>query len=250
MIDRAADHHDVVPVAVGVGSAGPIEPNVESISPLNIGGVAGLPVARATAGARPASPSSAISTRSRSPSRRGGSVLHRATPTSSRWSCRPAIGGGVVLNGQLVDGATGNAGHVGHIVVEPNGRRCACGSRGCLEAEASGRAIEAITGRPPTEPSYETMQRTGDLVGRGRRVRVQPPRPRPRRRRRVRRARLRRDVLQLCAGGARPRTPDWSSAVAPGSHLRDSATGARSSVPVPSGCAECGAERAARAIDG
>jgi glucokinase len=76
------------------------------------------------------------------------------------------VGGGVVLNGQLLDGATGNAGHIGHMVVEPNGRRCPCGSRGCLEAEASGRAIEAITGRPPTEPSYETMQRTGELVGR------------------------------------------------------------------------------------
>ena len=76
------------------------------------------------------------------------------------------VGGGVVLNGQLLDGATGNAGHIGHMVVEPNGRRCPCGSRGCLEAEASGRAIEAITGRPPTEPSYEIMQRTGELVGR------------------------------------------------------------------------------------
>jgi glucokinase len=76
------------------------------------------------------------------------------------------VGGGIVLNGQLLDGATGNAGHVGHIVVEPNGRRCACGSRGCLEAEASGTAIAAITGRPATEPSYETMQRTGQLVGR------------------------------------------------------------------------------------
>ena len=76
------------------------------------------------------------------------------------------VGGGIVLNGQLLDGATGNAGHIGHIVVEPNGRRCSCGARGCLEAEASGRAIEAITGRPPTEPSYEIMQRTGDLVGR------------------------------------------------------------------------------------
>ena len=76
------------------------------------------------------------------------------------------VGGGIVLNGQLLDGATGNAGHVGHVVVEPNGRRCVCGSRGCLEAEASGPAIEAITGRPPTEPTYEIMQRTGRLVGR------------------------------------------------------------------------------------
>ena len=67
------------------------------------------------------------------------------------------VQGGIVLNGKLLDGATGNAGHVGHTVVEPNGRRCACGSRGCLEAEASGPAIEAITGRPHSEPTYEIM---------------------------------------------------------------------------------------------
>ena len=77
------------------------------------------------------------------------------------------IGGGIVLDGELLDGASANAGHVGHIIVEPNGRRCGCGARGCLEAEASGLAIEAITGRSPTEPTYEIMQRTGRLVGRG-----------------------------------------------------------------------------------
>ena len=77
------------------------------------------------------------------------------------------VGGGIVLNGQLLDGESGNAGHIGHVIVEPNGRRCSCGGRGCLEAEASGPAIEAITGRPPTQPTYEIMVRTGRLVGRG-----------------------------------------------------------------------------------
>ena len=77
------------------------------------------------------------------------------------------VGGGIVLNGQLLEGASGNAGHVGHVIVEPNGRRCVCGGRGCLEAEASGPAIEAITGRSPTQPTYEIMVRTGRLVGRG-----------------------------------------------------------------------------------
>jgi len=77
------------------------------------------------------------------------------------------VGGGIVLNGQLLDGAVGNAGHIGHVIVEPGGRRCACGARGCLEAEASGPSIEAITGRPPTQPTYEMMVRTGRLVGRG-----------------------------------------------------------------------------------
>ncbi|MGA0367812.1 MAG: ROK family protein, partial [Ilumatobacteraceae bacterium] len=75
------------------------------------------------------------------------------------------IGGGIVVDGELLDGATGNAGHIGHVIVDPEGHRCGCGARGCLEAEASGTAIESITGRPPTEPSYETMQRTGRLVG-------------------------------------------------------------------------------------
>ena len=113
----------------------------------------------------PASTSTATSARRRWHLPRDGSVLRRVAPTSWRWSCRRTVDGGIVLNGKLLDGATGNAGHVGHTVVEPNGRRCSCGSRGCLEAEASGPAIEAITGRPHSEPTYEIMQRTGRLVG-------------------------------------------------------------------------------------
>jgi glucokinase len=48
------------------------------------------------------------------------------------------VGGGLVLGGRVVDGATGNAGHIGHIVVDPTGPACACGGFGCLEAIASG----------------------------------------------------------------------------------------------------------------
>jgi glucokinase len=43
---------------------------------------------------------------------------------------------------------------------------CGCGARGCLEAEASGSAIERITGRPPAEASPELIARIGTLVGR------------------------------------------------------------------------------------
>ncbi len=57
------------------------------------------------------------------------------------------IGGGIVLDGRLLNGRLGNAGHIGHVVVVPDGRVCSCGSRGCLEAEASGTALEALTGR-------------------------------------------------------------------------------------------------------
>jgi glucokinase len=76
------------------------------------------------------------------------------------------IGGGIVLDGRLLDGADGNAGHVGHVIVEPEGRLCGCGAHGCAEAEASGTAILAITGRPPKEASPEGIERSGRLVGR------------------------------------------------------------------------------------
>lgn len=75
------------------------------------------------------------------------------------------IGGGIVLDGRLLDGATGNAGHIGHVVVEPGGRACACGGRGCLEAEASGTAVAAVTGRPAAEAPAEVRRRVGRLVG-------------------------------------------------------------------------------------
>jgi glucokinase len=59
------------------------------------------------------------------------------------------IGGGVVIEGKLVHGASDVAGEIGHITIEVNGRRCGCGNDGCLEAYASGpaiarRAVEAI----------------------------------------------------------------------------------------------------------
>jgi glucokinase len=76
------------------------------------------------------------------------------------------VGGGVVLDGRLLNGADGNAGHIGHVVVQPDGHRCGCGGVGCLEAEASGTAIAAITGRPAAEADAAMVQRTGTMVGR------------------------------------------------------------------------------------
>jgi glucokinase len=51
------------------------------------------------------------------------------------------VGGGVVQDGRLIDGAHGNAGHIGHVMVFPRGPRCACGARGCVEAVASGPSL-------------------------------------------------------------------------------------------------------------
>ncbi len=54
------------------------------------------------------------------------------------------IGGGLILNNRLFTGGNGIGGEVGHLTVEPRGRRCRCGNIGCLETVASGTAIARI----------------------------------------------------------------------------------------------------------
>lgn len=53
------------------------------------------------------------------------------------------IGSGMILGGKLYHGATGSAGEAGHVKIEPGGRPCGCGGRGCLEAYCGSRAILA-----------------------------------------------------------------------------------------------------------
>ncbi|MEL6892018.1 MAG: ROK family protein [Actinomycetota bacterium] len=164
-IERARTRHNARVRAIGVGSAGPVARNVETVSPLNIAAWRDFPLRKRLDDtfARPVF----------------GDLDAKALALAEGWlgaaqghanfcalTVSTGVGGGVILDGELLDGNTGNAGHIGHVIVEPGGRRCECGARGCLEAEASGLAIEAITGRPPTEPTYEIMQRTGRLVGR------------------------------------------------------------------------------------
>ena len=77
------------------------------------------------------------------------------------------VGGGLFVDGELLDGDDGNAGHVGHVVVEPGGAKCGCGARGCLEAEASGLAIERRIGKAPDNAELAEKIRAGTMVGRG-----------------------------------------------------------------------------------
>ncbi|MDQ1632128.1 MAG: glucokinase [Frankiaceae bacterium] len=78
------------------------------------------------------------------------------------------VGAGLVLGGQVRDGGTGNAGHLGHVVVEPDGPACVCGGRGCLEAIARGPACVAwarergFAGNDG--PSLVAAARSGDAV--------------------------------------------------------------------------------------
>jgi glucokinase len=51
------------------------------------------------------------------------------------------VGGGFIIDGTLCEGKNGNAAHVGHQIIVPDGPRCGCGQRGCLEALVSGESI-------------------------------------------------------------------------------------------------------------
>jgi glucokinase len=73
------------------------------------------------------------------------------------------VGGGIVLDGRLLQGEDTNAGHIGHVIVAPDGRLCPCGARGCLEAEASGTAIAAKAGAA-TAVDVVVAARSGDLA--------------------------------------------------------------------------------------
>ena len=165
-LDRARTHHNARPVAIGVGCVGPVRPDVVAVSPANIHAWRSYPLRSKLTTATGLSVYGDLGAKALALAE-GWLGAAQGRETFLAMVVSTSVEGGIVLNGQLLDGATGNAGHIGHVVVEPNGRRCLCGSRGCLEAEASGPAIEAITGRAPSEPTYEIMQRTGRLVGRG-----------------------------------------------------------------------------------
>ncbi len=51
------------------------------------------------------------------------------------------VGGGIIIDGKLIRGASNTAGELGHTIIEMNGRQCGCGNKGCLEAYASASAI-------------------------------------------------------------------------------------------------------------
>ena len=164
-LERARTHHNARPAAVGVGCAGPVRPDVVAVSPIHIPAWRSFPLRSKLASATTLNVYGDLGAKALALAE-GWLGAAQGRQDFLAMVVSSTVEGGIVLNGQLMDGATGNAGHVGHVVVEPNGRRCLCGSRGCLDAEASGPAIEAITGRTHREPTYEIMQRTGRLVGR------------------------------------------------------------------------------------
>lgn len=164
LLDRLGDVGR--PLAVGVGCGGPMSPGGADVSPLNIPGWRRFPLRQRLA-------------------ERTGLPVHvdndaKALALAEGWTggavgvrdymamvVSTGVGGGIVLDGRLLDGAGGNAGHVGHVIVEPDGATMPDHAQGTLEGEASGLAIALRTGRPPAEADAATIERVGRVVGRG-----------------------------------------------------------------------------------
>jgi glucokinase len=150
---------------VGVGCAGPMTRGGETVSPLNITAWRDFPLRQSLRDALDLD--IFIEGDARALALAEGSFGAAQNQTSYlSMVVSTGVGGGLVLNGRLLDGETGNSGHIGHLNVVTEGALCSCGAFGCLEAEVSGRAIEARTGRPAAEAGVAIRQRTGELVGR------------------------------------------------------------------------------------
>jgi glucokinase len=155
---------DEPPVACGVGCGGPMTAGGELVSPLNIPAWRDFPLRSRLAAATglPTFVDNDAKALALAEGWQGAAVGHA---NYLAMVVSTGIGAGIVLDGRLLDGEAGNAGHLGHVIVVPGGRRCRCGARGCLEAEASGTAIAALIGRPAAEAGPEMVARAGQLVG-------------------------------------------------------------------------------------
>ncbi|WP_433181070.1 ROK family protein [Actinoallomurus sp. CA-150999] len=128
---------------VGVGCGGPMSWPSGKVSPLNIPAWRGFPLRERLQERFPGLPvrlhndavAVAVGEHWRGAGRGRDGMLGMVVSTG--------VGGGLILGGRLVDGVSGNAGHIGHVIVDHEGPACECGGRGCLEAIARGPGLAA-----------------------------------------------------------------------------------------------------------
>ena len=126
--------------AVGVGCGGPMEYPAGIVSPLNIPVWREFPLrARLTESFELPTivdndaKALALGEHWRGAGHRSRNMLGMVVSTG--------VGGGAIIDGRLLHGNGGNAGHIGHIIVWPEGPLCGCGARGCVEGVASGTGL-------------------------------------------------------------------------------------------------------------
>ncbi|MBN4059549.1 ROK family protein [Acidimicrobium ferrooxidans] len=152
------------PVMCGVGCGGPMDMRADTVSPLNIAQWDDFPL-RSRLEARLGLPTHVDNDAKALTLAEGWIGAAVGEPNFLAMVVSTGVGAGIVSDGRLLDGRSGNSGHIGHVVVVPDGRLHA-GIAGTLEGEASGTAIAAHTGRPAKDASVEWQIRTGKLVGR------------------------------------------------------------------------------------
>lgn len=131
------------PVAVGIGSAGPLDAEHGLVSPVNIAGWRNFPLVDRVRGLVGDVPVRlgvdghcfALGEFWTGAGRNVDQLLGIVVSTG--------VGGGIVVDGKPMLGQSGNAAHVGHVVVALDGESCACGSYGCVETYASGPRMVA-----------------------------------------------------------------------------------------------------------
>jgi glucokinase len=141
LIADATDVAGGVVRAVGIGSAGPIDVNAGSVSPINITCWRSFPIRDRVAAAVPG-----VSVRLAGDGVCMALAEHwcgagRGVDFLLGMVVSTGVGGGLVFDGAPYNGRTGNAGHVGHVVTELDGQPCPCGGHGCVETVAAGPAL-------------------------------------------------------------------------------------------------------------
>jgi len=135
-----------VPSHIGIACAGPIDPTRGTVRPVNIAAWAlDYPLLRAFERAFPEATSSLVGDAGAAALGEYRFGVGRAVSCLLGIVVSTGVGGGLVLGGSLYQGPGGNAGHVGHMAAgsEFAAEACRCGATGCVEAVASGPALEA-----------------------------------------------------------------------------------------------------------
>ncbi|MFV2020472.1 ROK family protein [Micromonospora sp. LOL_023] len=134
--DRDAD----ALTAIGIGSAGPLDPAAGTISPVNITAWRGFAICDSL---RPLLPGRPVVLAGDGHCMALGEHWRGGYPGRALLGMvvSTGVGGGLIIDGRVHPGGSGNAGHIGHIVVDMTGPPCPCGGRGCVEAIASGPAM-------------------------------------------------------------------------------------------------------------
>lgn len=142
VLDELADHPEWSRAgAVGIGSAGPVDAKAGTVSPVNIPGWRGYPLAAGVREHTGALPLTLVGDGVAMAAAEHWQGAARGCTGALCMVVSTGVGGGLILGGEPYAGPSGNAGHVGHISVDLDGDSCPCGGRGCVERIASGPNI-------------------------------------------------------------------------------------------------------------